>query len=98
LLLKHLSMLTNSHILRRAGPVQAEFVYSVASNGWWQAALIVITAAFFAVLLTTQFGRGAKLEKGAEIALSRARELLQEADKENRNVRPLPLSLAKSDV
>jgi hypothetical protein len=96
---KRQSMLTNAHILTRASPLQTHFAYSVANSGWWKTALIVITAAFFAVLLTTQFGRGAKLvEKGAEIALSHARELLREADKENRNVRPLPLSLPKSDV
>jgi hypothetical protein len=56
---------------------------------------MIIAALFLAVLLITQFGRAVKFGKGVEVAFSRARQLLHDADKENRNVRPLPLSLAK---
>lgn len=57
--------------------------------------MIIIAAAFLVMLLAAQWREGAKLEKGAEIAFTRARQLLHEADTENRNVRPLPLSLGK---
>jgi hypothetical protein len=56
---------------------------------------MIIAALFLSILLITQFSRAVKIGKGVEVAFSRARQLLHEADKENRNVRPLPLSLAK---
>src|ERR1700740_2316870 len=84
-----------SHIATRAAPVLTNIACSVGDTGYWRVAIIISTAAFLIMLLVTQLGKGAKLEKGVEVAFSRARQLLHEADKENRNVRPLPLSLAK---
>jgi hypothetical protein len=88
-------METRSHIAERAAPVLTNIACSVGNTGYWRAALIISTAAFLIMALATQLGKGAQLEKGVEVAFSRARQLLHEADKENRNVRPLPLSLAK---
>jgi len=79
----------------RAGPLLTNISYSVANTGYWRAAVIIGAAAFVIMLLGAQLAKGAKLEKGVEVAFSRARQLLHEADKENRGVRPLPLSLAK---
>ncbi|MBV8771170.1 MAG: hypothetical protein JO166_02400 [Deltaproteobacteria bacterium] len=39
-------------------------------------------------------GAAIKVEQGAEVAYSKARHLLHDADVENRRIRPLPLSLA----
>jgi hypothetical protein len=58
-------------------------------------AILIVTAILLIILLFTQSGKAAKLEKGAEVAFARAEQLLHEADKENRNVRPLPLSLVR---
>jgi hypothetical protein len=46
-------------------------------------------------LLITEHGKAAKFEKGAEMAFQRAEQLLHEAERENRDVRPLPLSTAR---
>lgn len=88
-------MQARNHIGMRAGPLLTNISYSVADTGYWRAAAIISAAAFIIMLLAAQLGKGAKLEKGVEVAFSRARQLLHEADKENRGVRPLPLSLAK---
>ena len=87
-------MHARSHTEMRAGPLLTNIGYSVADTGYWSIAIIIITAAFLVMLLAAQSGAGAKLEKGAELAFARARQLLHQADTENRNVRPLPLSLA----
>jgi hypothetical protein len=79
----------------RASPLSTNSGYFFACTGYWKAAIMIIAALFLTILLITQFGRAVKLGKGVEVAFSRARQLLHEADKENRNVRPLPLSLAK---
>lgn len=79
----------------RAAPLLTNIGYSVADTGYWRIAIIIIAAAFLIMLLAARSGEGAKLEKGAELAFARARQLLREADTENRNVRPLPLSLSK---
>jgi hypothetical protein len=78
----------------RAGPLLTDPGYFFAGTGYWKAAIMILTAVFLMILLITQLGKAARLEKGAEVAFSRARQLLHEADRENRNVRPLPLSLA----
>ena len=88
-------MHAKSHIGMRAGPLLTNIGYSVADTGYWRIAIIIIAAAFLIMLLAAQSGEGAKLERGAELAFARARQLLHEADTENRKVRPLPLSLAK---
>lgn len=83
----------------RANPVLTNTGYSLADTGsYLKTAIIVVAAAFIMLVLIMQFGKADRLEKGAEVAFSRARQLLHEADKENRNVRPLPLSLAKSET
>ena len=94
-LLRSIGMHAKSHIGMRAGPLLTNIGYSVADTGYWRIAIVIIAAAFLITLLAAQSGEGAKLEKGAELAFARARQLLHEADTENRNVRPLPLSLAK---
>jgi hypothetical protein len=57
-------------------------------------AIIVLASLLVMVVLLMQFGEAARVEKGAEVAFSRACQLLRQADRENRNVRPLPLSVA----
>lgn len=89
-------MHAKSHIGMRAGPLLTNVGYSVAETGYWRVAIMIIAAAFLIMLLAAPSGKGAKLEKGAELAFAQARQLLHEADKENRNVRPVPLSLAKA--
>jgi hypothetical protein len=91
-------MLAKVYTAGTASPLLANAGHSIIGAGRWKTTLIAVIAAILASLLIAQFGQGARLEKGAEIALSRARELLHEADQENRRVRPLPLSLSKSDV
>jgi hypothetical protein len=90
----NIGMHPKSHIGIRAGPLLTNIGYSVADTGYWSVAIIIIAGAFLIMLLAAESGAGAKLEKGAEFAFARARQLLHEADTENRNVRPLPLSLA----
>jgi hypothetical protein len=89
-------MNAKSNIEMRAGPFLTGVGYSLADTGYWRVAVIIIAAACVIMFLVTQFGRGVRLEKGAETAFSRAQHLLHEADKENRNVRPSPLSLARA--
>jgi hypothetical protein len=79
----------------RASPLSTDSGYFFACIGYRKAAIMIIAVLFLAVLLITQFGGAVKFGKGVEVAFSRARQLLHDADKENRNVRPLPLSLAK---
>jgi hypothetical protein len=55
---------------------------------------MILVALSLTTLLLRQLGTAARFEKGAEVAVSRARQLVHEADKQNRNVRPLPLSIA----
>jgi hypothetical protein len=88
-------MQAKSHIWMKADPLLADPCYFLARTGYRKAAIMIIATVFLMILVITQFGKAAKLEKGAEVAFSRARQLLHEADKENRNVHPLPLSLAK---
>jgi hypothetical protein len=68
--------------------------YFLAGTGYWRAAMIAVAAAFLLTLLTTQLGKVARMGKSAELAVSRARQLLHDAERENRNIRPVPLSLA----
>jgi len=82
----------------RAGPLLTEPGYVLAHAGYGKATIMVIVAVFLITLLITQFGEAARLEKGAELAFSRACQLLHEADQENRKVRPMPLSLAQTKV
>jgi len=91
-------MQAKSHIGLRAGPLELHTGYFLADTGYWKAAIMIIAAAFLMMLLMTQFGRAARLEKGAEVAFSRAWQLLHDAERENRNVRPLPLSLARAEL
>jgi hypothetical protein len=79
----------------RAYPLSTDSGYFLVGVGYRKAAIVIIAALFLTILLITQFGSAVKLGKGVEVAFSRAQELLHEADKENRNVRPLPLALAK---
>lgn len=94
LLRLHTCMQAKSYVGMRAGPLLTDPGCVLASSGYWKAAIMILAAVFLMILFITQFGKAARLEKGAEVALSRARQLLHEADKENRNVRPLPLSPA----
>ena len=59
---------------------------------------MIVAAVLLITLLITQFGKATRIEKGAELAFSRACQLLHEAEKENRDVRPMPLSLAQIKV
>jgi hypothetical protein len=90
-------MQAKSHIGMRAGPLLTDTGYCLPGIGYAKAAIIIIAAAFL-MLLMMQFGKADRFERRAEVAFSRAWQLLHEADKENRNVRPLPLSLAKIEV
>jgi hypothetical protein len=98
LLLPHNCMQAKSHIGTRAGPFLTDTGYFFADNGYWKAAIIIIGVVFLMMLLITQFGKAASLGRGAEVAFSRALQLLHEADNANRNVRPLPLSLVEVRV
>ena len=90
-------MQAKSHTMR-ADLVLTEPGYFHTRAGYWKAAIMIFVAVFLITLLITQSGKAARLEKGAELAFSRACQLLHEADQENRNVRPLPLSLAQIKV
>jgi hypothetical protein len=90
-------MEAKSQIRVRAGLLQIHPGYLLADTGYWKAAVMIIAAIFLVMLLITQLGKTARFEKGAEVTFSRAWQLLKEANKENRNVRPLPLSLAKAE-
>jgi len=96
LLLRH-CMQAKSHTMR-TGLVLTEPGNFLTRAGYWKAAIMIVAAVFLVTLLITQVGKTAGLEKGAELAFSRACQLLHEAEKENRNVRPLPLSLAQTKV
>jgi hypothetical protein len=87
-------MQAKSHIEMRAGPLLTDTGYSLAEIGW-RKAIIIIAAAVLVMLLIMQLGKAGNVEKRAELAFSRAWHLLQEADKENRGIRPMPLSLVK---
>lgn len=87
-LLSYNFMEAKSHTTQRAGR---------SLIGYWKGTIVIVAAVFLMILLVTQFGKAAELEKGAEVAFSRAWQLLHEADKENRNVHPPPLSLATAD-
>ncbi len=91
-------MLAKSQIGMRATSLQTNIGYSIFETSLWKTALIIVAAACLAISLMTQFGQATRLERGAEIALSRAWQLLHEADGENRKVRPLPLSVAGLQV
>jgi hypothetical protein len=61
----------------------------------WKGALVVAAVALtMASFFAQHSGTAIKVEQGAEVAYSKARHLLHDADAENRRVRPLPLSLA----
>jgi len=75
----------------RAGPFKSRSLFLLSRK----LSALLIVGVFFVALVLTQFGRAQRLEKGAELAFSRARQLLHEADKENRGVRPLPMPLAR---
>lgn len=90
-----IDVLAKGRVEMAPSPILTNAGYSFIDARYWRTAIILIVALFLSILLVTQFGKAAGLEKGAEIAFSRARQLLHEAEKENRNVRPLPLSLAE---
>jgi hypothetical protein len=87
-------MLIQDHMDARAGPFVTYKAHSLMSSNHWKA-VTVITAAVLSTALFMHSGKAAQLENGVEVAFSQARQLLHEADKENRDVRPLPLSLGK---
>jgi hypothetical protein len=89
-----IEMPAKGHLEMTANPLVTDAGYSIDA-AHWRTAIVLIIALFLGILLVTQLGKAVRLEKGAEIALSRARQLLHDAEKENRNVRPLPLSLAE---
>jgi hypothetical protein len=88
-------MQARSNIGIRFGPLLADNGYILIERSYGKAAIMILAAVFLMILLIMQFGKAARFEEGAEMAFLRARQLLHEADKENRSVRPLPLSLAK---
>jgi hypothetical protein len=55
---------------------------------------MLIAVAALLIILFTQVGKAGRIEAGAQLAVSQACELLHEADKANRSIRPVPLSLA----
>ncbi|MBV8055003.1 MAG: hypothetical protein JOZ29_14455 [Deltaproteobacteria bacterium] len=81
----------------RAGPLLTDAGSLLTGTNYWKGAIVIIGAVFLIIMLITQSGPAARFEKEAKVAFSRAWQLLHEADKENRNVYPLPLSLAKLD-
>ena len=87
-----------SRIDTRAGRFPTETGHFLVRPGYRKAAIIVITTVFLITMFITQFGRAVRFEKEAEVAFSQARQLLHEADKENRKVRPLPLSLVQDQI
>jgi hypothetical protein len=91
-------METNSRIAIRATSVLTDAGYFLADTGYWRVAIIIIAAAFLLVLLFTHTGRVVSVGKGAEVAFSKARQILHDADRENRNLRPVPLSLANAEI
>ena len=91
-------METNSRIAIRATSVLTDAGYFLADTGYWKVAMITIAAAFLVMLLFTHPGRVASVGKGAEMAFSKARQILHDADRENRNLRPVPLSLVNAEV
>ena len=95
-MLMHHGMLAKSQTQIKASPLLDGAGFSIADPGHWKAAVVFIVALFFSLLLVTQLGYVSRLKNGADVAFSRARQLLHEADDANRNVRPLPLSLAES--
>lgn len=102
LLRPHICMLVKSHIGHMRMTAGSVMTISDgdfwAATGYWKTTIMIVAAVFLGMLLLTQPGKAAKLEKGAEVAVSRARQLLRDAERENRNVRPLPLSLAKVEA
>ena len=86
-------MQAENHIGLRAGPLLTDTGPFFAVTAYWKAAIMIIASAFLMIVLIGYLGKTARLETGAKVAFSRARQLLHEADKENRNVRPVPLSL-----
>jgi hypothetical protein len=86
-----------SHIEMRAVPLLTNAGFSLADTGHWKKVVLLIAAAFAAIMFIAQWRDGGKLEKGVEVALSEAWHLLHQADQENRNIRPLPLSMAVSE-
>ena len=91
-------MQAKSHIGLRASDFLTDAGNFLADTGYWRAAIVIVAAAFLLTVLIAQFRNIAGIERGAEAAVARARQLLHEADHENRNVRPLPVSLASADV
>jgi hypothetical protein len=89
--LLHNRMQAKSYVGVRAGPLLTDTGPFLAVSGYWKAAIMIIV---LMILLITNLGKAGRFETGAEVAFSRARQLLHQADQENRNVRPLPLSLA----
>jgi hypothetical protein len=90
-------MLAKGHITVTANGLLTNAGYSI-SDPYWKTGVMVIVVLLIGVLLIAQLGTGAGLEKGAEMALRRATQLMHEADKENRKVRPVPLSQAEIQV
>jgi hypothetical protein len=95
-MLMHQCMLAKTQTQIKASPLLADAGYSIADPGHWKTGVVFIVALFLSLLLITQSGYVSRLKNGADIAFSRARQLLHEADDANRKVRPLPLSLAES--
>ena len=87
-------MQVQNHMEARAGPLLTHNASTFGGMDYWKTTIVIIAALFLGIVLMTHPGKAAQLENGVEIAFSRARQLLHEADKENRDLRPLPLSLA----
>ena len=88
-------MQAKNYIGIRAGPALTNSSVTALVGTSWKTVTIIVVAVLLSILLVTEHSRAAKFEKGAEMAFWRAEQLLHEADKENRSVRPLPLSTAR---
>jgi hypothetical protein len=97
LLLRYSCMLAKTHTDMGRGLFPAEFGYVRDISRNWMTA-IIIAVAFIVMFLIMQSGKVDRVERGVQLSFSRAWHLLHEADKENRKVRPMPLSLASSAV
>ena len=91
-------METNSRIAVRATSILTDTGYFLADTGYWKVAIVTIAAAFLVMLLFTHGGSVVSVGKGAVVAFSKARQLLHDADRENRNLRPVPFSLANAEL
>jgi hypothetical protein len=87
-------METQTRIAVRASSLLPHNGYLLADSSYRRAAIMLLAAAGLLIFVWTQMGNAGRIKAGAQLAVSRACELLHEADKANRSVRPVPLSLA----